>query len=63
VSEPKAATVEVNGHPCRVWTKGHGPKLGFLAGLGGLPRWLPFLDRLAETRTVLAARLSRRDRP
>src|SRR5207253_5802134 len=32
-------------------------KLGFLAGLGGLPRWLPFLDRLAETRTVIAPSL------
>jgi len=57
VSEPQAATVEVNGHPCRVWTKGHGPKLGFLAGLGGLPRWLPFLDKLAETRTVIVPSL------
>ena len=57
VSAPKAATVEVNGFPCRVWTKGSGPKLGFLAGLGGLPRWLPFLDRLAETRTVIVPSL------
>ena len=57
MSEPKAATVEVNGFPCRVWTKGQGPKLGFLAGLGGLPRWLPFLDRLAETRTVIVPSL------
>ncbi len=54
---PKAETVEVNGFPCRVWSKGHGPQLGFLAGLGGLPRWLPFLDRLAETRTVIAPSL------
>src|SRR5260221_6034171 len=50
-------TVEINGFPCRVWSKGGGPKLGFLAGLGGLPRWLPFLDRLAETRTVIAPSL------
>ncbi len=57
MSEPKAATVEVNGFPCRVWTKGQGPKLGFLAGLGGLPRWLPFLDKLAETRTVIVPSL------
>jgi pimeloyl-ACP methyl ester carboxylesterase len=57
VTEPKAATVEVNGCACRVWTKGQGPKLGFLAGLGGLPRWLPFLDRLAETRTVIVPSL------
>ena len=53
----RTTTVEVNGFPCRVWSKGHGPKLGFLAGLGGLPRWLPFLDRLAKTRTVIAPSL------
>ena len=57
MTELKTSTVEVNGFPCRVWTKGSGPKLGFLAGLGGLPRWLPFLDRLAETRTVIAPSL------
>jgi hypothetical protein len=57
VSAPKASSVEINGFPCRVWTKGTGPKLGFLAGLGGLPRWLPFLDRLAETRTVIVPSL------
>jgi pimeloyl-ACP methyl ester carboxylesterase len=57
VSELKTTTVEVNGFPCRVWTKGNGPKVGFLAGLGGLPRWLPFLDELARTRTVIAPSL------
>ncbi len=54
---PTTTTVEINGFPCRVWSKGQGRKLGFLAGLGGLPRWLPFLDRLAETRTVIAPSL------
>jgi len=57
VSPPVTTTVEVNGFPCRVWTKGQGPKVGFLAGLGGLPRWLPFLDELAKTRTVVAPSL------
>ena len=57
MSDPKTTTVDVNGFPCRVWTKGQGPRLGFLAGLGGLPRWLPFLDRLAETHTVIAPSL------
>ena len=57
MSEPATRTVEVNGFPCRVWTKGSGPTLGFLAGLGGLPRWIPFLERLAETRTVIAPSL------
>jgi len=54
---PATTTVDVNGFPCRVWSKGHGPKLGFLAGLGGLPRWLPFLDKLAETHQVIVPSL------
>jgi len=57
MSEPTVTTVEVNGFPCRVWRKGSGPKLGFLAGFGGLPRWIPFLDRLAAERTVIVPSL------
>ncbi|UYN96921.1 MAG: alpha/beta fold hydrolase [Enhydrobacter sp.] len=57
MSQPAESTVEVNGHACRVWTKGNGPRVGFLAGLGGLPRWLPFLDELAKRRTVVAPSL------
>ena len=57
MSDLKTTAVEVNGFPCRVWTKGSGPKVGFLAGLGGLPRWLPFLDVLAKTRTVVVPSL------
>jgi pimeloyl-ACP methyl ester carboxylesterase len=40
--------VAVNGHACRVWRAGSGPRLGFLAGFGGLPKWPAMLDRLAE---------------
>ena len=57
MSEPQTTTIDINGHPCRVWTKGKGPKLGFLAGFGGLPRWVPFLDKLAATRTVVVPSL------
>ena len=57
MSEPATTTIEVNGFPCRVWSKGKGAKLGFLAGFGGLPRWVPFLDRLAESRTVIVPSL------
>jgi len=57
LSQLRTTTVEVNGFPCRVWTKGSGPKLGFLAGFGGLPRWVPFLDALAKTRTVIVPSL------
>jgi pimeloyl-ACP methyl ester carboxylesterase len=57
VSEPQTESVEINGFACRVWRKGSGPKLGFLAGLGGLPRWVPFLDRLAQQRSVIVPSL------
>ncbi len=42
----------------RVWAKGKGRKLGFFAGIGGLPRWTPFLDALAEHRRVIAPSLA-----
>jgi pimeloyl-ACP methyl ester carboxylesterase len=57
VNEPHTSTIDINGFATRVWRKGAGPKIGFLAGYGGLPRWVPFLDRLAETRTVIAPSL------
>src|SRR5579875_618767 len=57
VSEPETTTVEINGFATRVWRAGSGPKLGFLAGFGGLPRWIPFLDALARRRTVIVPSL------
>jgi pimeloyl-ACP methyl ester carboxylesterase len=53
VSNTKTLTIDVNGYATRVWRKGTGPKLGYLAGFGGLPRWMPFLDELAKHRTVI----------
>jgi pimeloyl-ACP methyl ester carboxylesterase len=57
VSEPETLTVDVNGFSTRIWRKGAGPKIGFLSGFGGLPRWVPFLDELAKTRTVIVPSL------
>src|SRR5205814_4690720 len=57
VSEPETLTVDVNGFATRIWRKGSGPKLGFLAGFGGMPRWVPFLDELAKSRTVIVPSL------
>jgi pimeloyl-ACP methyl ester carboxylesterase len=57
VSEPETLAIEVNGFQTRVWRKGSGPKLGFLAGFGGLPRWIPFLDELARTHAVIVPSL------
>ena len=57
MSDPETLTVDVNGFATRVWHKGSGPKLGFLAGFGGLPRWVPFLDELAKSRTVIVPSL------
>ena len=56
-SAPELSTIEVNSFATRVWRKGSGPKLGFLAGFGGLPRWVPFLDHLADSRTVIVPSL------
>ena len=55
--EPETFTVELNGFSSRVWKAGSGPKLGFLAGFGGLPRWIPFLDALSRDRTVIVPSL------
>jgi pimeloyl-ACP methyl ester carboxylesterase len=57
MSGPDVSTVDINGFPTRIWRKGGGAPLGFLAGFGGLPRWVPFLDRLAERRTVIVPSL------
>ena len=57
MSEPQITSIEVNGFSCRVWTAGSGPKLGFLAGFGGLPKWVLFLDALARERTVIVPSL------
>jgi pimeloyl-ACP methyl ester carboxylesterase len=57
MGEPETLSVTVNGFPARVWRKGNGPLLGFIAGYGGLPRWVPFLDELAQHRTVVVPSL------
>jgi pimeloyl-ACP methyl ester carboxylesterase len=57
MSAPHTTTVDINGFPCRVWRFGNGPKLGFIAGFGGLPRTIPFLERLAARRTVIVPSL------
>jgi pimeloyl-ACP methyl ester carboxylesterase len=56
-SELQTFSVELNAFSSRVWKKGEGPTLGFLAGFGGLPRWVPFLDILARERTVIVPSL------
>ncbi|HEV2301331.1 MAG TPA: alpha/beta hydrolase [Stellaceae bacterium] len=57
MSDLETISVDLNGFSCRVWRKGAGPKLGFLGGFGGLPRWIPFLDALAGARTVIVPSL------
>ncbi len=49
--------VSFNGETARVWEAGDGPPVLFLAGFGGLPRWIPFLDRLAASRRVIVPAL------
>lgn len=54
MSAPSERSLAVNGAPCRIWEKGGGRPVFYLAGLLGLPRWTPFLDRLAERHRVVA---------
>jgi pimeloyl-ACP methyl ester carboxylesterase len=51
------STVEIAAGPSRVLEKGNGPTLVFLAGIGGVPTWLPFLDELAATYRVVVPSL------
>jgi pimeloyl-ACP methyl ester carboxylesterase len=55
--KPAERAVAVNGLPCRVWEAGEGERVGVLGGLGGVPRWSPFLDRLAGSRRVVVPSL------
>ncbi len=48
------AWVTVNGQQCRVWRSGRGPRVGYLPGLGGLPKWSPFAAALAHDFEVVA---------
>ena len=50
----------VGGKSVRVLAQGDNaaaPPVVFFAGIGGLPSWIPFLDRLAETRRVVVPSL------
>ena len=49
--------VTILGEPHRVWQKGEGEPIGFLAGLGGLNEWTPFLERLSQRRRVIVPSL------
>ena len=53
----RSRSLRCNGAPVRVWEQGDGAPVVFLAGFGGLPKWIPFLDRLAETRRVIVPSL------
>jgi len=57
MSAPRERQLRVAGDVCRVWEKGEGEPLGVLPGLGGVPRWTPFLDALAERRRVVVLSL------
>ena len=50
-------SLSCNGTAVRVWEQGDGETVVFLAGFGGLPKWIPFLDRLAESRRVIVPSL------
>ena len=55
------STIALRGRSMRILARGtqaasHPPAV-FFAGIGGVPRWSPFLDRLSETRRVIVPSL------
>lgn len=57
MTRPAERQVVVGGHPHRILESGSGDPLVFFAGVGGLPRWIPFLEKLAATRRVIVPSL------
>ena len=57
MSELVERSVATPAGSARVWEKGDGNPIGFFAGLGGLPAWLPALDALAASHRVVAPSL------
>lgn len=54
---PSERRIRIGDCSCRVWEKGEGPRVGFLAGYRGVPNWTPFLDRLATKHHVVVPSL------
>ena len=57
MSEPTQRVVTIAGGPCRIWEKGEGEVLGVVHGLGGFPRWTPFLEALSHSRRLIVPSL------
>jgi pimeloyl-ACP methyl ester carboxylesterase len=51
------STVSAHGLEARVWRAGSGPKLAYLAGFAGLPKWTAGMDALAGVCEVSAISL------
>jgi pimeloyl-ACP methyl ester carboxylesterase len=57
LSGPLVRHVQIDGEAHRVWERGHGERLGLLAGMGGFGSWTPFLERLSRERRVVVPSL------
>ncbi len=57
MSAVQEKSIKINGSLCRVLEKGSGEPLVVLSGHGGIPRWNDFLDKLSQTRRVIAPSL------
>jgi pimeloyl-ACP methyl ester carboxylesterase len=57
MSALETRTVVAKGHKVRVWEKGRGRKLVYLAGLAGVPHWSRFLEQLSQRHRVIVPSL------
>ena len=57
MTEPRETFVSTPQGRTRVWRKGAGERVGVFPGIGGQPKWSPFLEALSQTRQVVAVSL------
>jgi len=57
IKPAKEYFVETPSGRMRIWEKGRGKRVGFFAGITGLPRWSPFLEDLSKQFCVVAPSL------
>jgi pimeloyl-ACP methyl ester carboxylesterase len=56
-NQPTQREIKLGSITSRVWEKGDGEPLIFLAGLGGLTQWTPCLEQMSASRRVIVPSL------
>lgn len=57
MNAPQPKTVEINGHPCRIWEKGTGKAVYWLQSSALALKWTPFHEAMAAEARLVAISL------